>query len=94
MNVYKAKFVRYALVRALLHNSLTLCNWMWPMAVSPLKERKYRGDTALEAKFYSLVTGIAKTKEELDRDSERAFTLWKQQTAEAQPTDEHRDHRG
>lgn len=75
MNVYKAKFIRYSLVRSLLHNSLTLCNWMWPMAVSPLKERKYRGDTSLEAQFYSLATGIQMSEKDLDNAAAKGFTL-------------------
>ncbi|MDP3177919.1 MAG: aldehyde ferredoxin oxidoreductase C-terminal domain-containing protein, partial [Spirochaetaceae bacterium] len=75
MNPYKAKFAKWSLTRTMLHNSLTLCNWMWPMATSPLKERKYRGDTALEAKFFSLATGIETSKDELDKASARCFTL-------------------
>ncbi|HAE20712.1 MAG TPA: aldehyde ferredoxin oxidoreductase [Spirochaetaceae bacterium] len=86
MNEGKAKFVKWSLTRSLLHNSLTLCNWMWPMTTSPLKARGYRGDTALEAKFYSLVTGIEKSKEDLDRDSERAFTLFRALTVRAMKT--------
>ncbi len=77
MNVYKAKFVKWSLTRAMLHNSLTLCNWMWPMSVSPLKERKYRGDTGLEAKFYSLATGIQMSEKELDAAAARSFTLFR-----------------
>jgi aldehyde:ferredoxin oxidoreductase len=80
MNVYKAKFVKYALVRTMLHNSLTVCNWMWPMAVSPLKERKYRGDTALEAKFFSLATGVKMTEKELDEAAAKCFTLMRAYT--------------
>ncbi|MFA6366074.1 MAG: aldehyde ferredoxin oxidoreductase [Candidatus Hydrogenedentales bacterium] len=75
MNVYKARFVKYSLVRSMLHNSLTLCNWMWPMAVSPLKERKYRGDTSLESKFYSLATGMRMSEKELDEMAAKCFTL-------------------
>ncbi len=77
MNVYKARFVKWALSRAMLHNSLTLCNWMWPMSVSPLRERKYRGDTGLEAKFYSLATGIQMTEKQLDEAAARNFTLFR-----------------
>jgi aldehyde:ferredoxin oxidoreductase len=77
MNEYKARFVKWALDRSILHNSLTLCNWMWPMAVSPLKERKYRGDTSLEAKFYSLATGIQMSEKELDEAASRCFTLFR-----------------
>jgi aldehyde:ferredoxin oxidoreductase len=86
MNQYKARFVKWALNRGRLHDSLTLCNWMWPMTVSPLKERNYRGDTGLEAKFYSLVTGINKTEAQLDKDSERIFTLFRALTVRAMKT--------
>ena len=77
MNEYKARFVKWSLARAMLHNSLTVCNWMWPMSVSPLKERKYRGDTALESKFYSLATGIQLSEKELDEAAARTFTLFR-----------------
>jgi len=86
MTAAKAKFVKWSLSRSLLHNSLTLCNWMWPMTTSPLKERKYRGDTGLEAQFYTLVTGIPKSKEDLDLDAERAFTLFRALTVRAMGT--------
>lgn len=77
MNVHKARFVKWSLARSILHNSLTLCNWMWPMSVSPLKERKYRGDTSLEAKFYSLATGITMSEKDLDAAAARCFTLFR-----------------
>ncbi len=86
MNEYKARFVKWAMVRGRLHDSLTLCNWMWPMSVSPLKSRKYRGDTGLEAKFFSLVTGIPKTEAELDRDGERVVTLMRALTVRGMGT--------
>ena len=86
MNEYKARFVKWAIIRGRLHDSLTLCNWMWPMAVSPLKERKYRGDTSLEAKFFSAVTGIAKTEAELDKDGERVVTLLRALTVRSMGT--------
>jgi aldehyde:ferredoxin oxidoreductase len=75
MNEYKAKFAKWSVIRNCLHDSLTLCNWMWPMTTSPLKERNYRGDTALESKFMSLVTGEKISEEELDLAGERIFTL-------------------
>ncbi|MDY0236460.1 MAG: aldehyde ferredoxin oxidoreductase [Gudongella sp.] len=75
MNEYKAKFAKWSIIRNVLHDSLTLCNWMWPMTTSPLKERNYRGDTALEAKYMALVTGENYTEESLDLAGERIFTL-------------------
>lgn len=80
MNQAKAKFTKWSIVRNVLHDSLTLCNWMFPMVTSPLKELGYRGDNALEAKFYSMVTGDRKTVEELDLIGERIFTLHRAMT--------------
>jgi len=75
MNEYKAKFAKWSVIRNCLHDSLTLCNWMWPMTTSPLKSRNYRGDTALESKFLSLVTGEKISEVQLDLAGERIFTL-------------------
>ena len=75
MNQYKAKFAKWSLDRNFLHDSITLCNWVWPMTVSPSKERGYRGDTGLEAKFFSLATGIETSEEELDLAAERIATI-------------------
>ncbi|MGE5508392.1 MAG: aldehyde ferredoxin oxidoreductase [Chitinophagales bacterium] len=75
MNKYKAKFAVWSCLRKELHDSMTLCNWMWPLAFSPLKERNYEGDTSLEAKFYSVITGDEKSEAELDLVAERIFNL-------------------
>ena len=75
MNQYKAKLAKWGIIRNCLHDSLTLCNWMWPMTTSPLKSRNYRGDTALESKFLSLVTGEKMSEAELDLAGERILTL-------------------
>lgn len=75
MNEYKAKLAKWAIVKNCLHDSLTLCNWMWPMTVSPHKSRNYRGDLALESKFMTVVTGENYTEESLDLAAERVFTL-------------------
>lgn len=75
MNRYKAKAAKWATIRKELHDSLSLCNWMYPWVASPLKERNYEGDTALEAKYFSLATGIKMTEEELDLVAERIFNL-------------------
>ena len=75
MNRYKAVFAKWALLRKELHDSLTLCNWMYPLSGSPLKERGYMGDDGVEARLYSLATGDEKSKEELDLVAERIFNL-------------------
>jgi aldehyde:ferredoxin oxidoreductase len=86
MNEYKARFIKWSVVRGRLHDSLTLCNWMWPMSVSPLKERNYRGDTSLESKFYSAVTGMNKSEAEMDKDAERVVTLLRALTVRSMGT--------
>ncbi len=80
-NTAKAKFTKWSIVRNVLHDSLTLCNWMWPMTVSPVKERSYRGDTSLESKFFSLATGWNVQEATLDEHAERVFTLHRALTA-------------
>ncbi|ACB85845.1 aldehyde ferredoxin oxidoreductase [Natranaerobius thermophilus] len=86
VNEYKAKYAKWSIIRNLLHDSLTLCNWMWPMHASPRKEWDYRGDTALEAKFLSVATGEEYTEEELDRLGERMFTLHRALTVKQMDT--------
>jgi len=75
MNPNKARFALWALLRKELHDSLTLCNWMYPMVASPLKSRNYEGDNSIEARLYSAVTGDRKDAAELDRVAERIFNL-------------------
>ncbi len=75
MNPEKAKFAVWSLLRKELHDSLTLCNWMYPIVASPLKSRNYEGDNSIESRLYSLVTGDRKDAEELDIVAERIFNL-------------------
>ena len=75
MNQAKARMAKWSIIRNVLHDSLTLCNWMWPMMASPQKERGYRGDTTLESVYYSQATGIETTEAELDAAAERIFNL-------------------
>lgn len=75
MNEAKAEFAWWCLVTDVLHDSLTLCNWVWPMTMAPAKERSYRGDLDLEAQFYTAVTGIEVTIDDLYKAGERIMTL-------------------
>lgn len=75
MNKYKAVFGVWGIKRQLLHDSLTLCNWVYPLIASPLKDRNYEGDNGAEAKMFSLATGIDTSPEELDLVGERIFNL-------------------
>jgi len=75
MNRDKARFALWSVLRKELHDSLTLCNWMYPMAASPSKARGYEGDNGIEAKLYSAVTGDKKDTAQLDQVAERIFNL-------------------
>ena len=80
MNEHKANFCWWSIVTDVLHDSLTLCNWVWPMAQSPSKERNYRGDLDLEAKFYTAVTGEDITTDELYKRAAKIMTLQRANT--------------
>lgn len=75
MNQSKAKFAKFGVVRQWLHDSFTLCNWVWPMTLSPVKERGYKGDLSVEAQYMSAITGEEWTEEELDFAAERGLQL-------------------
>ncbi|WP_278572418.1 aldehyde ferredoxin oxidoreductase [Adlercreutzia equolifaciens] len=81
MNEYKANFAWWFIVTDVLHDSLTLCNWVWPMTMSPTKARDYRGDLDLEAKFMKAVTGEDVTTEDLYKMGAKITTLQRANTA-------------
>ena len=81
MNEYTANFAWWSIVTDVLHDSLTLCNWVWPMTMSPTKARDYRGDLDLEAKFMKAVTGEDVTTEDLYKMGAKITTLQRANTA-------------
>ena len=81
MNEYKANFAWWSIVTDVLHDSLTLCNWVWPMTMSPTKARDYRGDLDLEAKLMKAVTGEDVTTEDLYKMGAKITTLQRANTA-------------
>ena len=80
MNDHKANYTWWSMVTDVLHDSLTLCNWVWPMTMSPTKARDYRGDLDLEAKFYKAVTGEDITTDELYKRAAKVMTLQRANT--------------
>ena len=88
MNEAKAEFAWWSIVTDVLHASLTLCNWVWPMAMAPAKERSYRGDLDLEAQFYTAVTGQEVTIDDLYKAAERIMTLQRAATVRGMTDDE------
>ena len=81
MNEHKANYCWWSIVTDVLHDSLTLCNWVWPMTMSPTKTRDYRGDLDLEAKFYTAVTGEQVTTDDLYKAGAKIMTLQRAATA-------------
>lgn len=80
MNDSKANFAWWSIVTDVLHDSLTLCNWVWPMTMSPTKARNYRGDLDLEAKFFKAVTGEDVTTDDLYKAGAKIMTLQRANT--------------
>lgn len=75
MNPQKAAAAKWATARKELMDSTGLCSWMWPWIASPLKERGYRGDIALESKLFSLATGRTMNTLEFDNEGIKFYTL-------------------
>jgi aldehyde:ferredoxin oxidoreductase len=90
MNIYKARFAKWSLLRKELHDALSLCNYMGPWVASPLKERGYRGDNSIESLLYSLATGDKKDRQELDLVAERILLLHRALTIRDMGTQEMR----
>ncbi len=80
INEAKVKFAKFGVVRQVLHDSFTLCNWVWPMTFSPRKERQYKGDLSVEAQYMSAITGGDWTEERLDDAAERIIQLHRAMT--------------
>ncbi len=81
INENKIKVAKWSFFGKQIHDSLTVCNWMWPMTQSPAKDRNYIGDIDLEAKFMTAVTGIEYTRESLEKDAEQISNMLRCMTA-------------
>lgn len=90
-NEAKARFAWWSAATDVLHDSLTLCNWVWPMTSSPAKARNYRGDLDLEAKFFKAVTGQDVTTEDLYLAGSRIMTLQRAMTVRGMGTNNMRE---
>jgi aldehyde:ferredoxin oxidoreductase len=77
---YHPAQARYAALihkRSCLKESLPVCDWQFPIYISPLVERDppYCGDLTVESRLYSAATGDELSMEELDEAGERVWTL-------------------
>jgi aldehyde:ferredoxin oxidoreductase len=75
VNRQKAVAAKWAIARKELMDSTGLCSWMWPWIASPLKERGYVGDIALESKLFSLATGVTMNTKQFDDEGVKFYTL-------------------
>ena len=92
MNESKARFAKFGIMRQVLHDSFTLCYWVWPMTFSPRKERGYKGDLSVEAQYMSAITGQEWSEEELDHAVERCIQLHRAMTVKAAGTTDMRNN--
>lgn len=81
MNRSKAKLAKWSFIGKQWHDMATLCNWMYPMTLSPSKERDYKGDLELDAKYMTAVTGEDWTRADVDLTSERVSNMLRVMTA-------------
>lgn len=81
MNRNKAKLAKWAFIGKQWHDMATLCNWMYPMTLSPSKKRGYKGDLELDAKFMTAITGEKWSREDIDLASERVSNMLRVITA-------------
>ena len=70
----KARAVAYCQDRSSIINCLVLCDWLYPIFVSQSREDRL-GDTSVESKLLSAVTGVEISEEELNRIGERVYNL-------------------
>jgi len=81
MNRNKAKLAKFSFIGKQWHDSATLCNWMYPMTLSPSKDRNYAGDLDLDGKYMTAVTGDKWTQKDVDTAAERISNILRVMTA-------------
>jgi len=90
INEAKVRLAKRLSADGVLHNSLCTCNRGGGSFFSPRKERGYRGDSALDAKEYSAVTGDVKTEEQFHDIGLRIFTMMRALTIRGMGTNDMR----
>ncbi|MBM4319167.1 MAG: hypothetical protein FJ125_04215 [Deltaproteobacteria bacterium] len=73
----RIELARFLMVRALLKDSLTLCDWVFPNYCCPDPGREHAGDLSLEAELYREVTGEQVSAAELDLRAEALVDLYR-----------------
>lgn len=81
MNRSKAKLAKWAFIGTQWQDMATLCDWIYPMTLSPVKERGYKGDLELNGKYMTVVTGEEWTRADVEKASERVSAMLRVMTA-------------
>ena len=81
INPAKVTLAKWGFLRKQWHDSATLCDWVWPMTLSPSRSRGYEGDLDLDAKFMTAVTGENWTTADIDFSMERVSQMLRVMTA-------------
>ena len=81
VNENKIKLARWAFLSKQFHDMATVCDWVWPMTMSPSQERGYAGDIHLEGKFMTAVTGEEWSTEDVELACERVSAMLRVMTA-------------
>ena len=77
-NAYLGQFIHY---RGCIKDSVTVCDWVFPIMTSGRKDRDYTGDISVEYKMFELVTGERMTQESLNEKAARIWVLHRLLTA-------------
>lgn len=68
-----AALARFIHLRGCIKDSITVCDWVFPIMTSGREDRKYTGDVSVEFKLFELVTGEKMTQDKLN---DRAARIW------------------
>jgi aldehyde:ferredoxin oxidoreductase len=77
-NAQIAQFTHY---RGCIKDSITVCDWAFPIMTSGREDRGYTGDISVEHKLFELVTGEKTSQEDLDARAARIWILQRLITA-------------
>lgn len=72
---------RFIHMRACIKDSITVCDWVYPIMTSGREDRKYTGDVSVEYKLFELVTGEKMNQEKLNQRAARIWNMHRLVTA-------------
>ena len=81
INESKIRIAKWGFLSKQWHDMSTVCDWVWPMTMSPLAERGYRGDLDIEGKFMTAMTGQQWSTKDVDFACEKVSNMLRVMTA-------------